>query len=149
MKLKICKLILIFSFAACASVKGFEYEKRDIFIGDQQLKVEIADTTEKRIRGLQFREKLGKNEGMLFVYNEEQFQSFWMKDTPIPLDLAYINRQGKINEIYSLNPHETTVYRSREKAQYVLEVNQGWFKDNEIGVGTIVKNLPAYVITEK
>ena len=100
------------------------------------LVIEIADTQEKRGRGLMFRKKLMKNNGMLFVFNRELRLNFWMKNTYIPLSIAYINRQGIINEIYHMKPLDTSItYPSRFLAKYALEVNKGWFKKNNIFKG--------------
>jgi len=127
---------------AVAYADDYEYETAEIVINDVHLTVEIADTIDKRMRGLQFRDHLDDARGMLFVYQEERYLNFWMKDTPLPLDLAYIDILGKIVEVHAMAPHDTTVYRSRGKAQYVLEVNQGWFDANGVRVGDTVENLP-------
>jgi uncharacterized membrane protein (UPF0127 family) len=84
---------------------------------------------------------LGQDQGMLFIYAEEQYQNFWMKDTVIPLDLAFIREDGKILEIYQMVPYDKTVIRSRNKVKYVLEVNQGWFEEHFIRVGAMVIGL--------
>ncbi|MDY6934759.1 MAG: DUF192 domain-containing protein [Spirochaetota bacterium] len=100
------------------------------------LRVEIADSFESRKRGLMFRKMLKKNSGMLFVFRKEEKRNFWMKDTFIPLDIAFINRYGVINEIYYMKPLDTSIiYPSLLPAQYVLEVNKGWFSENKITVG--------------
>lgn len=100
------------------------------------LSVEIADTWKSRQTGLMFRKSLEKNRGMLFVFNDETVRSFWMKNTYIPLSIAYIDKRGVIKEIHDMKPLDTSVfYPSRNPAKYALEVNRGWFKENNIGVG--------------
>jgi uncharacterized protein len=116
----------------------------DIFIVNNQnhkikLKVEIADTVETQTRGLMFRDKLDENSGMIFVFGNETTREFWMMNTYIPLNIAYINRQGIINEIYYMRPLDTSIrYPSQQPAMYALEVNKDWFKKNNIFEGSKV-----------
>ena len=112
-----------------------------VYIKDKVLVVEIANDLSEKERGLQKRENLPYDRGMLFVYNEETFLRFWMKDTSIPLDIAFIDTEGRIVEIQQMHPFETKVYRSKERVPYALEVNQYWFRDNGISVGDRVENL--------
>ena len=116
----------------------------DIYIINNQnnkikLKVEIADTVESQTRGLMFRDKLDENSGMIFVFGNETIREFWMMNTYIPLNIAYINRQGIINEIYYMRPLDTSIrYPSQLPAMYALEVNKDWFKKNNISEGSKV-----------
>ncbi len=104
-----------------------------------KLKVEIADTVETQTRGLMFRDKLDENSGMIFVFGNETTREFWMMNTYIPLNIAYINRQGIINEIYYMRPLDTSIrYPSQQPAMYALEVNKDWFKKNNISEGAKV-----------
>jgi uncharacterized membrane protein (UPF0127 family) len=108
-------------------------------IGSARLLVEIADTPRKRSIGLMFREKLEDDRGMLFVFPEEDYLSFWMKNTKIPLSLGYFNKDGILLEIHHMKPNQThTTYSSRSKAIYALEVNQGWFEKNGIQEGAVL-----------
>lgn len=99
------------------------------------LRAEIADTEEKRNRGLMFRTALGVGEGMIFIFEENGFLNFWMKNTYIPLSIAYINEYGIINEIYDMKPRDASLVASRMQARYALEVNRGWFRKNRISRG--------------
>lgn len=100
------------------------------------LMVEIADTLESMKRGLMFRKKLNINKGMLFVFKKEKKCNFWMKNTHIPLSIAYIDKHGVINEIYNMKPMDTSItYPSVIPAKYALETNRGWFKKHNITVG--------------
>ena len=104
-----------------------------------ELNIEIANTEETQTRGLMFRDKLDKSSGMLFVFNKEEIRNFWMKNTYIPLSIAYISKDGIINEIHYMRPLDTSVtYPSIQPAMYALEVNQGWFRDNNISEGSKV-----------
>lgn len=101
----------------------------------------MVRTEEEKAKGLMFREKLGKNEGMLFVYEQEEILSFWMKNTRIPLSIGFIAKNGKIVDIQDMQPFSLQSHVSARPAQYALEVNQGWFKRNGIQVGDFV-HLP-------
>ncbi len=106
------------------------------------LSVEIARSSKARAQGLMGRERLAENAGMLFVYKGNARRFFWMKNTRIPLSLAFIDSKGAILEIIHLQPHKRGTripsYRSRHKVRWVLEVNQGWFLRNGFGLGARV-----------
>ncbi len=106
-----------------------------IRVKDVDIRVEVADTPEKKIQGLMFREFLPPDEGMLFVYEKEQKMAFWMKNTGIPLSIAFINKEGVLLEIYDMEPFSTLTIESRRSALYALEVNQGFFEAKGIRVG--------------
>jgi uncharacterized membrane protein (UPF0127 family) len=110
-------------------------------IKGKTIKVEVARTEREQEKGLMFRERLGKDEGMLFVYGEEETLSFWMKNTRIPLSIAFIDKKGKIVDIQDMEPFSLQTHASSSPAKYALETNQGWFKRNGIHVGDSV-NLP-------
>ena len=107
----------------------------ELKIKDKKIKAEVARTEAEKGRGLMFRQKLGKNEGMLFVYEKEERLSFWMKNTPIPLSIAFLDKSGLIVDIQDMVPFSLQTRVSAFPAQYALEVNQGWFKTNEIFPG--------------
>lgn len=113
---------------------------------DQELKdlsfleLEIADSYEEREQGLMYREELCANCGMLFIFEESGIKSFWMKNTLIPLDIIFISPQGEVINIETalpINESQQSLprYISGRPAQYVLEVNQGWSKKNELQAG--------------
>ena len=104
------------------------------------LQVELADTPDKRSSGLMFRRILGENEGMLFIFDESESRSFWMRNTYIPLSIAYISDRGVINEIYQMKPlDDSIIYSSKKPARYALEMKQGWFRRNNITSGCVLK----------
>lgn len=111
-----------------------------IIINGVPLFVETAQDDDKRMRGLMFRESLPPDQGMLFVFPAAQIQSFWMRNTFIPLDIAFISNDGIIVDIQHMKPVDESVsYTSSAPALYALEVNAGWFKKNGISVGATVK----------
>ena len=104
--------------------------------------VQIADTTYKIEKGLMFVESLPENAGMLFVFPEKRFGGFWMKNTFIPLSIAFIDSDGKILKMMDMEPcfvDPCPFYDPQLAYQYAIEVNQGWFKKNQIEVGDYVK----------
>ena len=114
-------------------------ENTIIHIGNKSSEVELADTPEKMQQGLMNRTFLEENHGMLFVFDKEQHINFWMKDTGIPLTIAFIKKSGQITEIYDLEPYSLKMVWSSHPVMYALEVNRGYFKKNDIKVGDAVK----------
>jgi uncharacterized membrane protein (UPF0127 family) len=100
-----------------------------------ELKVEIAQTPEQRQRGLMFRQSLPDGEGMYFVFEKEEYLSFYMKDTRIPLTIAYITKDGLIESIQDLTPLDEQPAYSSSPAQFALEVKRGWFEENGVRPG--------------
>ncbi|HEX2051457.1 MAG TPA: DUF192 domain-containing protein [Actinomycetota bacterium] len=106
---------------------------------------EAADTPEERQVGLMFRDSLDADRGMLFVFFEPTTSGFWMKDTLIPLSIAFFDRDGRIVDIEDMDPCEREpcpVYASDEPYVGALEVNQGFFDRNGIDVGDVVEIAP-------
>ena len=105
----------------------------------QKLFIEIANTHLKREQGLMGRKKLANNHGMLFDFPYPNRLSFYMRNTYVPLDIAFINEEGVVTEIKSMVPLTTNSIVSRERCKYALEVNRGWFDKNNIVPGSVVK----------
>jgi uncharacterized membrane protein (UPF0127 family) len=111
-----------------------------ISIKDHPLTVELATTPIARGCGLSHRDNLPKNRGMLFIFSEPQPKYFWMKDTFMPLSIAYLDKSGQIFNIQDMVPLQTDKrYPSLQPAAYALEVNQGWFRSHGIEVGDVVE----------
>jgi uncharacterized protein len=112
-------------------------------IAHSSLFAEVADTPQTSANGLMFRDSLPDDHGMLFVFEKPQTASFWMRNTKIPLSIAYIDSVGKILEIESLKPlDETPVASASGEVAYALEVNEGWFKRNGISPGATISGIP-------
>ena len=118
-----------------------------ISIKGHTLAVELATTPKARICGLSHRVKLPENHGMLFIYPTLGPRTFWMKDTHVPLSIAFLDDSGLISSIHHMTPMQTDErYRSLQPVRYALEVNQGWFAEHGIGVGDIVEmKLPVVI----
>ena len=110
-----------------------------LYIKEKEIRVEVARTPEERAVGLMARKHLGKEEGMLFIFEEEGYHSFWMKDTLIPLSIAFIDREGRIVKITDMKPLTLTSHPPPKPILYALEMNQGWFSKNRIKIGDIVR----------
>jgi uncharacterized membrane protein (UPF0127 family) len=105
-------------------------------VGDKRIiRAELAVTTEQRERGLMFRQALAPDAGMLFIYPTDRELRFWMKNTSMPLSVAFLDRDGRIVNIADMQPFDETVHRSAGPACCALEVNQGWFARNGIQAG--------------
>ncbi len=108
-----------------------------ITVGGVPLVVEVADDVMERSMGLMYRESLPHDRGMLFVYPDEVSLAFWMKNTRIPLSIAFADAEGVIIAIMDMFPDDGRVrYRSPGPAKYALEVNRGWFAEGGIKVGS-------------
>lgn len=99
-------------------------EKIKISIEDKEYTVEVAKTQEEKSKGLQDRKSLGKNEGMLFIYDKPQTVGFWMDKTEIPLDIIFINEDEEVISVYKGKPLSKEI-AEEDNVKYVLEVNQG------------------------
>ena len=130
---------LILNLCSCHADR---LDTKIIGIGDKKLSVEIADTVETRRTGLMNRQTLASDAGMLFVFEKEQKLSFWMKNTSIPLSIAYISKSGIIREIHDMEPFSQTSISSAHSVLYALEVNRGWFEENGIGTGDEIQLSP-------
>jgi uncharacterized membrane protein (UPF0127 family) len=124
------------AFYAVACAPGVE--KIALAIGAERFDVEVARSDAQRARGLMGRTALGPREGMLFVFDRDQHLEFWMKDTRIPLSIAFLSTEGKILEIVDMAPFSQKVVRSRFSSRYALELRQGGFREIGAGEGTIV-----------
>jgi len=100
---------------------------------------EVADTFDKRSRGLMYRDKLGDDKGMIFVYSNSSYLKFWMKNTKIPLSIAFIDDSGYITGLREMQPNSLEIIASSQKVKYAVEANQGWFEKNYIKSGANVR----------
>lgn len=122
------------------------FKKQIVQISNKTLVLDLADSNETHSYGLMNREKMGHDEGMIFVFPQESTRSFWMKNTLIDLDIAYVDAKGVIVDIQQMksgkgikDDHLLPSYVSKKPAMYAVEMNVGWFKKNNIKVGDLVK----------
>ncbi len=110
-------------------------------VGSQSVRAAVANTEATRQVGLMFRQKMGKQEGMLFVFPEIGYHAMWMRNTLIPLSVAYMNERGMILSVHEMQALTETSHQSAGPARYALEMNAGWFTSNKISVGDTIKGL--------
>jgi uncharacterized membrane protein (UPF0127 family) len=106
-----------------------------VIFGDDTVHAEIARTSEERGRGLMYRDDLPPGRGMLFVFSDSAVRSFWMSNTYIPLDIAYLDENLRIVDIQAMEPETTDPHPSALPAMFALEVPLGWFDERGIEVG--------------
>ena len=99
---------------------------------------ELAITPEERSHGFMERKTIPDGTGMLFIFEKDQILSFWMKNTPHPLSIAFIDSKGKIRNIYDMKPFSLESITSTVSVRYALEVPQGWFAKNNINIGDTI-----------
>ena len=137
------RALLIFcttTFAYPQMMKLSDFGKKEIFVGGKKIAVYWADNKREYEQGLMNVTHLSSNEGMMFVFNREEFRIFWMKDTKIPLSIGFFDKNKRLLQTIEMVPEKNpqkdpTLYRSEKPAQYVLEMNKGWFQKNKIKVG--------------
>jgi uncharacterized membrane protein (UPF0127 family) len=112
-------------------------------VGINLIKAEVATTPEQHERGLMFRDRLGSNEGMVFVFNPAQPVCMWMKNTLIPLSVAFMDEHGVIINIEEMKAQTLDTHCAQKDATYALEMNPGWFKQKNIKPGATIDGLPA------
>lgn len=117
-----------------------------IRVGNADARVEVAFTEATRIRGLMFREALPADHGMLFIFPDERPRSFWMRNTRIPLSIAYADSGGRIVRIADMEPFSERSVPSGAPARYALEVNRGWFERHGVAQGDTIRRIPAVAV---
>jgi uncharacterized membrane protein (UPF0127 family) len=124
--------------------RGLTFETRELTIETTQgevipISVEIARTDQERSQGLMNRKSLADGKGMLFIFEKDQILSFWMKNTLIPLSIAFISSEGKILEIHDMEPGDMKALHSSRSARYALETPQSWFSRTGVAAGDILQ----------
>ena len=125
-------LLIIFSLSSIAQIDATFINK------NVSLTLIVSNTDATRRKGLMNQKILKKNTGMIFIWPSSKRQCMWMKDTPLPLSVAFISSNGRILEIYDMVPFSEESICSVQRARMAVEVNQGWFKKNNIIVGDTI-----------
>lgn len=115
---------------------------RTITVGALAVQVEVAQTEEELDRGLMGRPALPDDRGMLFVFDHNGRQCFWMEDTPVPLDIAFIRPSGSIANVATMRAETTNQHCSKGSIYFALEMREGWLSAHGIKAGAKVTNLP-------
>lgn len=131
----------LFLYLSChKQVHKINSQFKEIYIGDKKVLVEIADTELERALGLMYRDSLPENTGMLFIFPTPGYYSFWMKNTKIPLSIAFCDTNAIIFQIEDMVPFdETNLKVPKKPIKYAIEMNKGWFQQNNIKLGTKIR----------
>lgn len=133
---------LVLCASAASAQQTVKFRTIPLNIGIHMIQAEAAVTPAQREQGLMYREKMGPNQGMVFLFESATTICMWMKNTPLPLSVAFIDEQGKIVNIADMQPHSTESHCGKKPVKYALEMNQGWFQQKNIKPGTLVDGLP-------
>ena len=124
------------------AVPGAQLPVDWLTVGGHRITVELARDSEERARGLMFRETLPPDHGMLFVFTRDEVQAFWMRNTTIPLSIAYADAGGRIVRIADLEPLDERPVTSFAPVRYALEMNRGWFAAHTVVAGDRITEIP-------
>ena len=130
------------AFAQAPDGKPQSLPVTNLKVGPHPVAAEVASTPEQRTIGLMYRFSLPADHGMLFVFAQPQPLSFWMRNTYIPLSIAYIDAEGRILNVVEMAPRSDATHPSRGEALYALEMRKGWFAERGVGPGARVTGLP-------
>ena len=122
---------------------GQKFTSTTLTAGMYVIQAEVAATPEQREQGLMLRKQMAQNDGMIFLFGGPAKVCMWMKNTLIPLSVAFLDKNGKIVNIEDMQPQTLTSHCSNEYVPYALEMNLGWFKQKNIKPGSIIKGLPS------
>ena len=135
LKRRVAVILALVTSLGVLSCNEEKPEMTKLTIKGIELEVEVARTPEEKARGLMFREELKSADGMIFIFDEDRHLSFWMKNTLIPLSIAYISSDGRIREIYDMEPESLEPVVSNHSVRYALEVPRGYFREKGIVPG--------------
>ena len=134
-------VFLVIGMSAVAQAEISALPSIPLTIATHELFAEVAHTQQARAQGLMFRPMLPENVGMLFVFPHSTYYGMWMKNTMIPLSVAFIDEKGVILNIANMEPYTLTAHYSAGPVKYALEVNRGWFAHKKIQPGAYVSGL--------
>ncbi|MFQ3621704.1 MAG: DUF192 domain-containing protein [Spirochaetales bacterium] len=135
----------LYSFSLFLLACDSKADTVSLTLGKELFQVELAVTPETRSKGLMYRRDLPPHRGMLFIFEEDQKPSFWMKNTYIPLSIAFISKDGVIKEIFDMMPESLRPVQSTYEVRFALEVSQGAFQRAGVKVGDRI-DLPWEVL---
>jgi len=134
-------LVLLLA-AAAAPAQTSSLPTTQLTAGIHLITAEIADSPATMSRGLMFRKALPANHGMLFLFDGKSIQCMWMKNTLIPLSVAFIDDDGTIVNIHDMKPHDESSHCADKPVRFALEMTQGWFAARGLGPGSKLGRLP-------
>jgi len=136
--------LLLASAGTLAAAQGVPQDLPAIPLqaGMHNIRAAVAQTPEQRQAGLMFRREMPQHEGMLFIFDEASPQCFWMKNTPLPLSIAFLADDGTVVNIADMQPQALDSHCSTKPVRFVLEMNQGWFAKRGIKAGSKINGKP-------
>jgi len=141
------KKLAVAMLLAVPAVTYAQLPRIQLNAGIHVIRAELANTPESRMQGLMFRKTLGTSDGMLFVFDEPERQCMWMRNTYVPLSVAFIDAKGAILNVEDMEPLTENSHCASGPAKFALEMNKGWFASRGLKAGTriggIEKALPA------
>jgi len=132
---------LFLILAACAAGARAQLPVTELATGMHLIRAEVADSAGSRMQGLMYRETLPTNAGMVFVFEENALHCMWMKNTLVPLSVAFIDESGAIVNIADMQPKTEQSHCAARPARYALEMNRGWFAQRGIKPGARLRGL--------
>jgi uncharacterized membrane protein (UPF0127 family) len=140
MKLVFCKLLALPVFLLCA-FSAHAAGMLELSVGMYRIQAELAHTDAVRQRGLMYRKDMPEQQGMLFVFPVRAQHCMWMKNTLLPLAVAFLDDDGRIINVEEMAPQTETNHCAREPARYALEMNRNWFKQRGLGPGVQIRGV--------
>lgn len=134
--------VLLAATPVAIAQQGGQFPVISLTAGMHVIRAEVAATEEQRQKGLMFRERMGQNEGMVFLFDRPAQVCMWMKNTLIPLSVAFLDEQGAIINIEDMQPQTLDSHCAERPVRYALEMNQGWFAKRNIKPGMKIGGLP-------
>lgn len=135
---KICLLFVVYWMSAAAHA---DMPTIDLGVGMHRIRAEVAHTQKTRMTGLMHRRTMAADAGMLFVFPEAQAHCMWMRNTLLPLSVAFIDAKGVIINIADMKPQDDTAHCATRPARYALETNTGWFAVRKLTTGARITGL--------
>lgn len=137
---KLAESLFVGSLVLSAQVGAVEFSLVPLQLGEFEIQVQLADTTEKRMQGLMGQQPL--QHGLILLYQEAREISLWMKNTPSALDVAFIDEDWTVRQLTSMQPYSLDTHTSSSPAIAALEMPKGWFVAHKISVGTKISYCP-------
>lgn len=146
------RLLAVGTFAVATAVSALAHAQSGpqpalptakLTAGMHVVTAEVADTPHTRMVGMMYRESTPPNRGMLFVFEDRQVQCFWMRNTPLPLSIAFLDDDGAIVHIADMAPKSDESHCSPRAVRYALEMEKGWFAKKGLKAGSRIAGLPA------
>jgi uncharacterized protein len=136
-------LVLVLLGSSCKPELKSDLPIVQLSIDGNKILVEVANTESTRMAGLMFRSEMGADNGMLFIFSDDASRAFWMKNTLIPLSIAFMDEKGMIENTLEMPPQTEQTFMSAGPAKFALEMNAGWYTKHGIKPGDLVAGATA------